>query len=299
MNANIPALQSTPGDAVPAARLKGGYWSRVLLIALGLYVVGIVILFLTGNPNLLPTIIMLGSFMIPITYVAFFYERRHLSRLTLPTVSLSFLYGGLLGVFAASILEPLFIRNLDFLTAFQVGFIEEFVKILGVLVIARRRGHDSELDGMLLGCAAGMGFAALEKMGYAFVALIQSGGSITVAVAVMLMRGLFSPLGHGTWTAILVGVMFRESRDSHFRINRAVIGTYLTVVILHGLWDGLPGVVELFTGSGLDVFISQSLIGLIGLFILWRRWREAVRLQLAQATAMNEENVESAKLIFQ
>ncbi len=292
MNANIPAFEPTPSNAVMAARLKGGYWWRVLLIALGLYLLGIVILFLTGNPNLFPTIIMVGSFMIPVTYVAFFYERRHLSHLSLPTVSLSFLYGGLLGVFAASLLEPLFIRQLNLFTAFEIGLIEEFVKILGVLVIARRWGHDSALDGMLLGAAAGMGFAALESMGYAFVALIQSGGSLSATVIVMLIRGLLSPLGHGTWTAILVGVMFRESRDGRFRINRAVIGAYLTVVILHGLWDGLPSAVGLFTGSGLDVFISQSLVGLAGLLILWRRWREAVRLQLAEMTPKYVESPE-------
>jgi RsiW-degrading membrane proteinase PrsW (M82 family) len=292
MNGKPPIQYLPPNHVAAAAWIRWGYWWRVLLVGLGLYVAGILVLLLSHNPNLYPTIIMLGSFMIPVAYVSFFYERRHLSRLTLPTVSLGFLYGGLLGVFAASILEPLFIRNLSFLAAFQVGAIEEFVKILGVLVIARRRGHDSELDGLLLGAAAGMGFAALESMGYAFVALIQSGGSLSTTVIVMLIRGLFSPLGHGTWTAILVGVMFRESRAGHFRINRAVIGAYLTVVILHGLWDGLPSVVGAFTGSGLDVFISQSLIGLVGLVILWRRWREAVQLQISESMLQSAEDSE-------
>ncbi len=293
MDGKQPIQYPAPKQVIAATRIRWGYWWRVLLVALGLYLVGLAVLFLSQNPNLFPTIIMLGSFMVPVTYVAFFYERRHLSRISLPTMALSFLYGGLLGVFAASLLEPLVIRNLTFLTAFEVGLIEEFVKILGVLVIARRRGHDSELDGLLLGAAAGMGFAALESMGYAFVALIQSGGSLSTTVIVMLIRGLFSPLGHGTWTAILMGIMFRESRDGHFRIDRAVVGAYITVVILHGLWDGLPSLVGGFTGSGLDVFISQSLIGLVGLFILWRRWREAVRLQLATSIVANQESPET------
>ncbi len=294
MDGKHPIQVPAPKQVMAASRLRWGYWWRVFLVALGLYIVGLVVLFLSHNSNLFPTIIMLGSFMIPVTYVAFFYERRHLSRLSLPTIALSFTYGGLLGVFAASLLEPLVVRNLTFLTAFEVGIIEEFVKILGVLVIARRRGHDSELDGLLLGAAAGMGFAALESMGYAFVALIQSSGSLSATVIVMLIRGLFSPLGHGTWTAILVGVLFRESRDGHFRIDRAVIGAYLTVVILHGLWDGLPSVVGSITGSGLDVFISQSVIGLVGLIILWRRWREAVHLQLAQNVSVEQAIPERA-----
>jgi RsiW-degrading membrane proteinase PrsW (M82 family) len=269
---------------------KRGLWWRVLLTAFLLYLLGLVILTFTGNPNLFPTIVMLGSFMFPAAYVSFFYERRHLSRLTLPTIALSFFYGGLLGVFAASILEPIFVQRLDIFTAFTIGLIEEFVKILGVLVIARRWGHDSELDGLILGAAAGMGFAALESTGYAFTAFLESGGSLSATVIVILMRGILSPLGHGTWTAILVGVMFRESKAGRFHINLRVISAYLTVVILHGLWDGLPGVIAFFTGSGLDVFISQSLVGVAGLIILWLRWRDAVRLQTAENGLTVEED---------
>jgi hypothetical protein len=63
-------------------------------------------------------------------------------------------------------------------------------------------------------------------------------------------------------------------------LNTAVIGAYLTVAILHGLWDGLPQLVAAVTGAGLDVLVVQGAIGLAGLTILWFRWREAVRLEL-------------------
>jgi RsiW-degrading membrane proteinase PrsW (M82 family) len=264
---------------------RANSWWRVLLIGILLYVVGLVVLGLSGNPNLFPTVVLLGTFMVPAAYVAFFYERRHLSNLSMPTTALSFFYGGVLGVFAASLLEPLFITRLDFFTAFEVGLIEEFAKILGVLVIARRLRHDSELNGLILGAAAGMGFAALESTGYAFSAFLRSGGSLSAAVFVTLLRGILSPLGHGTWTAILAGVLFRESAPGRFHFNRKVIGAYLTVVILHGLWDGLPGLITSFVSSGPDIFIAQAIVGVTGLFILWRRWREAVRLQAQDAIA--------------
>ncbi len=276
---NQYAYQTYPEPEAEKKTRKRSLWWRVLLTCLGFYVLGLVVLVLTSNPNLFPTVVMLGCFMIPSAYVAFFYEHRHLSKLELPTVALCFFYGGLLGVFAASLLEPLFVQQLDFVTAFIVGFIEEFVKILGVLVIARHWGHDSELDGIILGAAAGMGFATLESTGYAFTSFLASGGSLTLTVGVMLLRGILSPLGHGTWTAILVGIMFREAKNGHFHLNRKVIGAYLTVVILHGLWDGLPGLIGNLTGSGLDVFISQSLVGILGLVILWLNWREAVKIQ--------------------
>jgi protease PrsW len=189
------------------------------------------------------------------------------------------MYGGLLGLIAASLLEPFFIRQLDLGAILKVGFIEEFAKILGVLVIARHRRHDSEMDGLILGAAAGMGFAALESSGYAFTAFLKSNGSVSAAVGVTLIRGLLSPLGHGTWTAIIASVLFRESKSCNFRINWKVINAYLLVSILHAMWDGLPLVVSYIFGQGLGVLIAWGAIGAVGLFILWIRWREAVRLQ--------------------
>jgi RsiW-degrading membrane proteinase PrsW (M82 family) len=262
--------------------LSPGVWRRVFRNGFMLYALGLVVLILSGNPNIFPTVLMLGSFLVPATYVAFFYEHRHLSRLSMTTPALSFFYGGVLGLFSAALLEPIFISRLDFFTAFEVGLIEEFTKILGVLVIARRRRHDSMLDGLILGAAAGMGFAALESTGYAFTAFLRSGGSLTVTVGVTLLRGFLSPLGHGTWTAILASVLFRESFPGRYRINQKAINAYFTVSILHGLWDGLPSLITALVGSGLDILLGQLLVAAVGLFILWRRWREARRRQEAR-----------------
>jgi protease PrsW len=272
-------MDSATKTQSPVPVVRRNTWLKVLATAAVFYVLLLVALLLTNNSNLFPTLVMVGNFMVPIAYVAFFYERRHLSRLTLPTISLAFLYGGLLGLLAASLLEPFFIRQLDLGAILKIGLIEEFAKILGVLAIARHRRHDSEMDGLILGGAAGMGFAALESNGYAFTAFLTSHGSISATVAVTLIRGLLSPLGHGTWTAILASVLFRESRNGRFRINLQVIGAYLLVSILHAMWDGLPLVITYIFGQGLGVLIAWGVIGIIGLVVLWLRWREAVRLQ--------------------
>jgi RsiW-degrading membrane proteinase PrsW (M82 family) len=112
-----------------------------------------------------------------------------------------------------------------------------------------------------------------------------------VTVGITLLRGVLSPLGHGIWTAILTSVLFRESGPKRLRINLKVVGAYLLVAILHGLWDALPGVITALFGPGLDVFIGQALVGGIGLFLLWRRWREARRLQETE----NRADAESAE----
>lgn len=266
--------------ANPSVPVRRHAWRRVLIVNLLLYLVGLLLLVGTGNPNLFPTVVMLGSFMIPVAYVAFFYERSSLMSLTLPTVAKGFVYGGILGVFGAALLEPFFVRHLDFLTAFTIGLIEEAAKIIGLLIIIRHHHHTREVDGIILGAAVGMGFAALESSGYAFTAFLASGGSLSATVGTTLLRGILSPLGHGTWTAILAGVLFRESLSGRFRFNRNVIGAYFAVAVLHGLWDGLPSLLAFFRAPGVDYLIAEGAVGVTGLWILWRRWREAKHVPL-------------------
>ncbi len=257
-------------------------WRRVLFTTLVLYAVGVVLLVLTGNPNLFPSVIMLGNFMVPATYVVYFYERRHLSKLTFAAVTIGFFYGGILGVFAAALLEPLLLHRLTLFSAFEIGLIEEFAKILGVLAIGQLRRYHSEMDGLILGAAAGMGFAAFESSGYAFTAFLRSGGSLSIAVAVTLFRGLLAPAGHGTWTAILASALFRDSRNGRVHITRRVVVAYLGVAILHGLWDGLPLLLAPFVSSGFDIFVGQLVVAAVSLWLLRRAWREARSLQMAQ-----------------
>lgn len=250
-------------------------WWRLLIIGLILYIVGLGVLVLTRNQNLFPSIVMLGNFLIPVIYVAFLYQKRTLSNVSMPMTLAGFFYGGFLGVFAAAMLEPIFIQNLNFSTAMFVGIIEEFAKIVGVLVIFRNRNHDLQLDGLIIGAAAGMGFAALESSGYAFATFIKSGGSLSATVYITLLRGILSPLGHGTWTAILAAVLLRESAPRKFTLNIRVIGAYVTVVVLHGLWNGIPSVIGMFTSSPIAIFIGQCIIGILGILILIRLWFKA------------------------
>jgi RsiW-degrading membrane proteinase PrsW (M82 family) len=101
---------------------------------------------------------------------------------------------------------------------------------------------------VVLGAAVGFGFGALESAGYAFNALIVHVGpvvglSLTNLVNTELLRGVLAPVGHGLWTAILGGVVFRASRGaSHPRITLGVVGAYLGVALLHALWDAMRGI---------------------------------------------------------
>ncbi len=274
----MSAVQSLPDDMGQAPH--GSLFKRVLLTALGCYALGLLVLGLTANPNLFPTVVLLGSFMVPAAYLAYRYDGRRLSHVSMSSTAWSLFYGGVLGVFAAALLEPLFVRQLDFVTAFQVGLIEEFAKILGVIVIARQIRHDAELDGLVLGAAAGMGFAALESTGYAFKAFLEAGGSLSAMTGVTLLRGLFSPFSHGTWTAILAGVLFLQSRGGRLRLSWTTLWAYLAVAALHGLWDGLPALLVRFVPSGFAIVLAEVAVCAASLLLLGWRWHVARRAAL-------------------
>lgn len=251
------------------------------MVGLLLFAVGVSVMRTTGNVKLFPTVTMIGSFIIPVVYVFYIYQHRRLSQLTLGTVALTFFYGGVLGAFTASLLEPMFIRKLTFSNAFIVGLIEEAAKIIGVVLIARNRCDKTEINGIVLGAAAGMGFAALESNGYALQAFLSSKGNLSAVVFITLLRGVISPLGHGTWTAILAAVLFRESARCDFRIDAKVVGAYLLVAGLHGLWDGVPSIMGRLKLPDISAFGSMAMVGTASLIILGRMWQDAVRRQVA------------------
>ncbi|MDF2880289.1 MAG: hypothetical protein K0R54_846 [Clostridiaceae bacterium] len=252
-------------------------WSKILKIGFITYIFGLIVFILTKNPNIFPSLVILGNFLIPVTYVSFFYEKRVMSKIRMSDILMAFFYGGFLGTFAASILEPIFIYKLDFKSSMIVGVIEEFAKIIGVLLISRKNCSNRAMDGIILGASAGMGFAALESSGYAFTAFLHTGGSLSTTVYTTLLRGILSPLGHGTWTAILAGVLVKECRYRRVKIGKKVIGAYLTVVLLHGLWDGIPSIMVRFTPFAVTYLIADIFIGFISILILYIMWKKAKR----------------------
>ncbi|MCX6050610.1 MAG: PrsW family intramembrane metalloprotease [Chloroflexi bacterium] len=236
---------------------------------------------LTRNPNLYPTVILIGNFLVPVVFVTFLYEHQHLSALTPASIAQSFIVGGLLGVLGASLLEPLLVpvpglstQGLSMGSALTIGLIEEGCKILAVIWLARRHRHTAAIDGLLLGTAVGMGFAAFESTGYAFTAFLLSHGAIGASIVETVLRGLLAPFGHGVWTAILGAVLFRTSAPNHFRLSSAVVLAYLFVAALHGLWDGLPRFLYIIVTPGISISVipvTLSLIGLVALVLLYRQ----------------------------
>src|SRR3954451_10164931 len=222
-------------------------WLRIFLIGLALWIATVVIVFLTGNPNLIPTLVLLGSFLVPVTFVAWAFGRRDTGEVTAGLVFSTFVTGGVLGILGAAVVENYLLRPSPFLFA-GVGLIEEAAKLVALAVLTRHLRYKSMRDGMILGAAVGFGFAAFESAGYAFTALFTEHGlSLMQLVETELLRSLLAPLGHGLWTAILGGVLFSASGREHFALTWRLLLTYLGVSVLHALWDSMHSIALVVT----------------------------------------------------
>jgi protease PrsW len=249
-------------------------WPRIFGLGLVLWIGCLVTISLTGNAALVPSLILLGSFLVPVTFATWAFETWRDEDVTTELIVLAFVVGGLLGAFGASVLEAYLLRPSPLLFV-GVGLIEEAAKLVALLLVTRRMGRRHIRDGIVLGAAVGFGFAAFESAGYAFQVLLSSNGSLQALVQTELLRSLLTPLGHGLWTAILGGVAFgRLARTRRAGVGAAigpgVLLAYLAVSLLHALWDSMPDLVSTLGGyvTGLAVV---SVIGLAGLAVVWRR----------------------------
>lgn len=225
----------------------GRPWARIFVSGLVLWVLTVVVTFATGNPNLVPTLVLLGSFLVPVTFVFWAFARRDTGEIDGPLILNTFITGGVLGILAASLIES-YLLHPSPLVFLGAGLIEEGVKLAALAWLTRHLRLKSVRDGMILGASVGFGFAAFESAGYAFTALFTERGlSLMAVVQTEVLRGLLTPLGHGLWTAILGGVLFSPSTRAHFLLSGRLILAYLGVSILHALWDSMHLISVLIT----------------------------------------------------
>jgi RsiW-degrading membrane proteinase PrsW (M82 family) len=210
-------------------------WVQTLLGGLALWVILDWATLESRNINLVPTLVLLGATLGPVTFVVYVYER--VRDVSWPSLLQCFVVGGALGVAAASVAEYRTIVELAALPTTAIGLIEETCKLIvpGAIFFAAR--YRREADGLLFGVAAGMGFAAFETMGYALTVLIASQGQIHALEQVLFTRNLLSPAGHAAWTGLVCAALWRARLDPRPVAKVAVVGTFLLCVALHALWD--------------------------------------------------------------
>jgi RsiW-degrading membrane proteinase PrsW (M82 family) len=269
-------MSSYAATAVAPTSARRHAWIAVLVVGVALFIAIERTLVATQNPNFVPSAILIGAAIVPAAFLTFVYGRRLAYDVTLPVVASAAFFGGVIGTVVAGTLEFDAQRDLGFLPMAGVGLIEETSKLLiplAILIFFRK--YRTRADGLLIGVAAGAGFAALETMGYGFVTLLQSKGSITETVDVLLLRGFMSPAGHMAWTGIAATALYAAA-ESGWTGRRVVgfVGAFILAVALHTAWDSQSSLI----GTAVVAIVSLVALG-------WTVHRTAAARPRAEASA--------------
>jgi protease PrsW len=167
-----------------------------------------------------------------------------------------------------SALEYNSLRDLGMLPLVLVALIEEAAKlivpILLLLLIMARHERRLPSDGLIIGVASGMSFAALEAMGYAFTSLIESKGNIGSVEQTLFLRGLTSPAGYTAWTGLTAGALWAFLATPTGKRLLELVATFIGAVVLHTCWDSFPSLIA---------FVILAVLSLGWLFLALRRYR--------------------------
>ncbi len=217
--------------------------------------------------TLITIIVLLAAAFIPsLVYLIWVRNTEKMNRISWGVVSVVFIWGTVFAIIIAVILSLLFInalsadslqREYEFLQTLEnpnimtlvivcviAPIVEEFTKVLGIFTV---KGSIIEMeDGLVLGAASGLGFAATENLLYESSAFFQQG--LQAFVAIVIVRSLASTLLHGSASAV-----------AGYGISKSMIGRthvaipyYLLAVVMHGAFNYLASI-SLFYGGNIPL----------------------------------------------
>jgi len=155
----------------------------------------------------------------------------------------TFLYGAFVATSVAVIVNGIAAGLLgdSAATVLSAPFIEESMKLLGILWAYRKKLVNGPLDGAVYAAIIALGFASVENILYFAVA--ASDGTLSLT---FVMRGIFSPFAHPLftiWTGIFLGKAILLGR----RISNYVAMGLALSICLHLTWN-LTAVLSGFSG---------------------------------------------------
>lgn len=254
----------------PNIDIFAGKWLETLLGFGALFVLFSLLAAFLEDPIWKNAALFTGALVGPITYVVYLRNNQLLgfgpSKLTFV-----FIASAVIAIPLSWSLERLWLYATNEQASFTqfhfplaVAFIEEAAKLLICGYLLWRKRYRFLMDAIVFGAAAGMGFAAVETVVYGWMQIAnESTGSM---LAVVWIRALLSPFGHGTWTAIAAGgIWFGLHGSRKYRW----LAVYLPIVSigLHTLWnyDTVHGFVNVL------LMLSIGVVGLFALFMLIRK----------------------------
>lgn len=233
-------------DTTPPLTAEMGQWPRpwLFLRTLVFALVAYGLLLLTwkefGNLNVVPALIIVGSFAVPMATVILFFELNTPRNVSILRVVQLVVLGGVVSIGISLVLFRL--TNLSsVLGPPAAAFVEEVGKLAALLVLARfaqQERYSFALNGLLFGAAVGAGFAAFESAGYALRIGLRSADDMLTNIT---LRGLLAPFAHIAWTAIAACAVWRVRAEgvplSQALFKRKFLLLFAVPVALHFTWN--------------------------------------------------------------
>lgn len=241
----VGSSKTTPAiELVQTGWPKPWLFFRVLTIFVGAYLLCMfTLLNLSDAGNLIPGIMILGAFAVPLTTLAFFFEMNSPRNVSVHRIVKLFLYGAVVSLIFALIGYSMPV--LGQMGDLAAGIVEEVAKLLTVVIVVRSVRYKYILNGLLFGATVGAGFASFETAGYALNQGLLAGANLQAGVAQMLhvlwLRAFLTPWGHVAWTAIAAGAFWRVKGAQPLRasmlLDHRFLKAFMIPVVLHTLWD--------------------------------------------------------------
>lgn len=233
-------------DSWPRPWLFARIFMMITFLYLGLWI-GFEVF---NNANFFPGLIMVGSFIAPITTLIFFWEMNAPQNISIYKIINILFIGGILSL----VMAVFFFENIGDESVIMIGIVEEVAKLLVVIWFLRNNNYSYILNGVLIGAAVGTGFAAFESAGYALMSVLLR--DFETMYMTIFWRGVLAPGGHIVWAALTGAAvsLIKGKRQFHFSmlIDFRFLLIFTIVVTTHAMWDlswptfwGIP-IVQIF-----------------------------------------------------
>ena len=195
------------------------------------------------NLNLVPGLIIVGSFAVPFSTLILFFEINVRKNVSLYQVIRLVFFGGVLSlIFSLFLFQVSDSLSLGWMGASVAGLVEEPGKLLALILVINIPKYRYILNGLLFGAAVGTGFAAFESAGYALRAGLGLFSSNPNAMLDNIMlRGMFAPFCHIIWTAMSAAVLWKIKGGAKFNFDMVKDLRFLRIfgiaILLHMIWN--------------------------------------------------------------
>ncbi len=278
----VGAPSTTPPiELVDTSWPKPWMFLRTFIGAAVIYFVFVQAWYQYSNFNLIPGLIMVGSFAVPLSALIFFIEMNARKNVSLYQVLRLLFLGGILSLTISLFFFDITAGvELGWLGASVAGLVEEPGKLLALILVANVVKYKYTLNGLLFGAAIGTGFAAFESMGYALWTVWNSNNTDIMLNNIML-RGMLSPFGHIIWTAMCGAALWRVKGDQPFRFSMLsdprFYRVFFIAVILHMIWN---------SPLNLPLYGKFIILGIIGWTVIFALIQGGLKQLMAEKSAL-------------